>query len=258
MINIQDYPWYLQQPDPNINSPFVTVYDRLFDLVSEASPLGVGDAFNLEELSGEALGQFGSMWGLSGTTGYYSGLIYDWDEWNMGKVWSGQITDVDSQFYRKYLKAKAYMNGRNYSLNTLWEVFQIILGGYGSWSITVYEPSSTLSVGIIKNIDNDQTVDINDLTVGMKVELVPDVHSNTGRLIVKVTGISGNVITTDLGELNKTSKVFNYTKPMSFIIVLQASESIIEFFQQMLSYDNGFLGKLSGISYKFEYIKRGA
>lgn len=123
MFDNQNYPWYIQQ------SPICKkLYDGFFPIVSYASPLALSDVFNVDQITGTGLLNFGRMWGLRGTWGGTTdGLIYNIDSWSTDRVWSGEMKDIDAQIYRNFIRMKAYINGRDYSLITLQEAMKILL-----------------------------------------------------------------------------------------------------------------------------------
>lgn len=131
MIDIQNYPWYLQ------NSPnFKRLYDGLFSVAVEASPLGIGDMFNVDELTGASLYRFGEFVGLRGNPFFTEGLIYNFDNWSETKVWSGQVKDIDSKIYKNFVRMKAFLQAQSsvfsngYSLILIKEALAIVLAGY--------------------------------------------------------------------------------------------------------------------------------
>ena len=121
MIENNNFPWYLQQSDS-----FVALYYGFFPIAEEASPLGIGDAFNINEMEGEMLFRIGSYYGLNGNPSFWDGLIYNTDNWSETKLWTGGVSSVQETFYRNFLKAKAYAYGRVYSLNTLKGVIDVL------------------------------------------------------------------------------------------------------------------------------------
>ena len=114
MIENHNFPWYLQQSDV-----FVALYYGFFHIAEDASPLGIGNAFNIDEMEGEMLFRIGSYYGLYGNPSFWDGLIYNTDNWSETKLWTGGVSAVQETFYRNFLKAKAYAYGRIYSLETL-------------------------------------------------------------------------------------------------------------------------------------------
>lgn len=152
MFDNQNYPWYLQQ-SPRFNA----LYNGVYPLAVEASPLDIRDFFNVDTLKGTGLLQFGRLWGLRGMWGGTSdGLIYTIDLWSKDKVWSGQMKDLEGQVYRNFIKMKAYIQARPYSLTTLKQAMALLLDGmenevyieegYLSFEIHVTAEDSVLSV----------------------------------------------------------------------------------------------------------------
>lgn len=177
MYDNQRYPWYVQQ------SPrFKTLYDGLFPIAAQASPLDIWKIFDVNQLTGKGLLYFGRMWGLRGMWGGTTdGLVYNIDKWSTDKVWTGHMKDLDAQIYRNFIRMKAYINGRNYSLELLQAAIAILMG--------------------------DQTYEL----------------------------------TVDEGFMN-------------FTLNIKATSEILNVLYNMEQYDQQFLGKPSGISYKFNYI----
>lgn len=124
MIENNDFPWYLQQ------SPvFLTLYTEFFDVAVDASPLGLGDAFNIDEMHGQMLYRLGTYWGMAGSPYVWDGMIYDLDNWSGIKTWTGGLRQMGEQFYADLIKGKSYAFGRPYSLNTLKGVFDRVFAG---------------------------------------------------------------------------------------------------------------------------------
>lgn len=147
MFDNQNYPWYLQQ-----QGIFKTLYDGFFPIVSNASPLGIEDAFNVNQLKGLGLLYFGRMWGLRGTWGAVTdGLIYDIDMWSTNKKWTGELADLDAQIYRNFIKMKAYINGRQYTLGLIKEALAILLDGY-EYTLTVSEDFMNFTINITADV----------------------------------------------------------------------------------------------------------
>lgn len=141
------YPWYIQH-SPN----FVKMYDELYDLVAMASPLGIGDAFDLTKMSGTALTRLGILWGLQGAPKYFDGLVFKIDRWSETKVWSGQIQDIDNNIYRNFIMMHAYINGRQYNLQLIKEAISILLGS-NPYTLTVDEGYMTFTINLTASSD---------------------------------------------------------------------------------------------------------
>ena len=124
MIENHNFPWYLQQ-----SSTFTTLYYGFFPLAETASPLGFGDAFNVDKATGNMLFRLGTYWGLKGDNTVYDGLIYNLDLWSDVKVWTGGTKTIEEDLYRNLIKAKSYAFGRLYSLETLKHVLDFIFDG---------------------------------------------------------------------------------------------------------------------------------
>jgi len=135
MYDNQNYPWAYQKA-PNL----VKIYDGLFPLVSKATPLGIGNAFYLDYLTGKGLLQYGQYWGLRGVwSNLINGMTWDMDIWNSPtKVWDGTPTDINEDMFKKYISVKTFANGKNMSLNLLKDCFDILLVGK-TYTIEVIE-----------------------------------------------------------------------------------------------------------------------
>lgn len=123
MIENNNYPWYLQQSDT-----FVSLYNGFFPVAQTASPLGIGDAFNIDQMTGAMLYRLGTYWGMAGSPYIWDGLIYNIDNWSEIKTWTGGLKELGEQLYSNMIKAKAFATGRVYSLNTLKGVIERALG----------------------------------------------------------------------------------------------------------------------------------
>lgn len=142
MIVNNNFPWYLQQ-----SSVFVGLYTGFFNVAVDATPLGIGDAFNVDAMSGEMLFRLGTYWGMSGSPYIWDGLIYDIDEWSDIKTWTGGLKELGEQVYSNLIKAKAYAFGRVYSLNTLKGVFDKAFEGQ-QHQIEVTESDMEITISI--------------------------------------------------------------------------------------------------------------
>ena len=124
MIENNNFPWYLQQSDT-----FTSLYNGFFSVAQTASPLGIGDAFNVDAMTGLMLYRLGTYWGMSGSPYLWDGLIYDIDEWTGIKTWTGGLKELGEQVYSNLIKAKAYAYGRQFSLKTIKGVLEKIFEG---------------------------------------------------------------------------------------------------------------------------------
>lgn len=142
MVPNYSYPWYIQ------HSPhFTKVYDQLYDLVSMASPLGIGDAFNIKDMTGSALTRLGILWGLQGAPQYYNGLIYKIDKWSDVKVWSGHAEDIEGALYKNFILMHAYINGRQYNLQLIKEAIAMLLGD-AEYTLSVDEEYMSFTINL--------------------------------------------------------------------------------------------------------------
>lgn len=151
MVDNQNFPWYLQQ------SPiFLALYNGFYNVALNMTPLEIGDMFNLEELEGTTVFQLGQAWGLTGSPTYFDGLIYNIDEWSTDKVWSGAPQSMNNQIYRNFVRMKAFIYGKNYSLELIRDALAILLDGfqysasvtedYMAFTINVSAPSAILRI----------------------------------------------------------------------------------------------------------------
>jgi len=148
LFDNQNYPWYLQQ-----TGTFKKLYDGLFPIVSRASPLGLEQIFDVDQLAGKGLLYFGRMWGLRGTWGAVTdGLVYDIDKWSTDKKWTGEFKDLNAEIYRQFIKMKAYINGKNYTLGLIKEAMAILLEGK-QYEVTVSEGFMNFTINITAPIE---------------------------------------------------------------------------------------------------------
>lgn len=124
MIENNNFPWYVQQSDV-----FTTLYYGFFPIAEIASPLGLGDLFSPEMLTGAGLSALGSYYGLIPSPKVADGLIYNLDKWSTDKVWTGGTGAVNEDFYRNFIIAKEYAYGRIYSLETLKGILDRVFEG---------------------------------------------------------------------------------------------------------------------------------
>ena len=143
MYDNQNYPWYMQK------SPgFVALYNGLFEVIKNVSPLGIGDAFNIDELpAGNALFTVGKMWGITDNPSFFDGLIYDVDSWSETKVWSGSVSTLETTLYRNYLRMKIFIQNNRYSLITLKKALEILIGD-GNAEVSITEDLMKFTINI--------------------------------------------------------------------------------------------------------------
>ena len=147
MINNFDFPWYLQE------SPiFLELYNGFFDVAVDASPLGLGDAFNIDAMKGVMLYRLGTYWGMSGSPYVWDGLIYDVDSWSDVKTWTGGLKELGQELYSNLIKAKAYAYGRPYSLLTIKGAIERLFEG-NEYSVEVLEDSMELTISLTAERD---------------------------------------------------------------------------------------------------------
>lgn len=173
MIDNQDYPWYIQQ-----EGTFQTLYNGFFPIANEMTPLGLGDMFNIDALTGNALITVGYMYGLSATGTYYNGLLWSAEDWG-SNVWTGEPQTIREDVYKNFIKMKAYANGRPYTLKLLYECLQILAQGLDSLEFSVTEDPDTLSFVI--NVSSPDTDELNAI---QQITFVDDTF------LGKPTGIS--------------------------------------------------------------------
>ena len=105
-----DFPWYIQQ-----SPAFMTLYEGLFDVCSNISPITFIDMLNLDNVE--------------------DALIYNVREWapktqNPNYYWNGRTSYENFQLMANYIKAKVQMRGQPLSLVTLKRFYETILDGY--------------------------------------------------------------------------------------------------------------------------------
>lgn len=216
MIENHNFPWYLQQ-----SSTFTTLYYGFFPIAEYASPLGFGDAFNVDKATGNMLFRLGTYWGLKGDNTVYDGLIYDLDAWSDGKVWTGGIKTISEDLYRNLIKAKSYAFGRLYSLETLKNVLDFVFAG----------TDATYFV-----LENDA------ISTLMDFGLVTEPVENTTDC-EEVTDPVTQVL--DLGIVS--------LDPNSIVIVINATREVIRTFIELRGFDLTFIGKPVGIKVGWQY-----
>lgn len=179
MVPNYNFPWYIQD-----NPDFVGLYNALYDIACMASPLGIGDAFDLDKLSGNALSNLGALWGISGSFAYNEGLTYGVDDWSGGKTWGGNTGTISEDLYRNFLRMHIYINGRNFDLGLINDALAILLAGY-KYTVTVDEGFMNFTINII--------ADSNTLAV------IEQISAFDSRFLGKPSGISYkfNFIQTD-------------------------------------------------------------
>jgi hypothetical protein len=124
MFNNQNYPWYIQK-----SATFVRLYEGLYEIAKDISPLALGDSFNINTLqAGLPLYQLGAVWGLPANPKFVNGLTYDLDPWSETKVWSGGVATLDDKLYRNFLRMKIFVQNNPYSLTTLKKALELLVG----------------------------------------------------------------------------------------------------------------------------------
>ena len=143
MVNEQNYPWYAQQ-----DGAIKILYDGFFPIAEAMSPLTLGDAFNIDNLTGKALISVGYMYGLSPTGAYYTGLLWSSENWDE-QVWTGEQQAINEQVYKNYIKMKAYINGRPYTLNLLNEALTMLMSGIDGVGFYVTEDTMSFVIHVV-------------------------------------------------------------------------------------------------------------
>ena len=142
MVNNFDFPWYLQE------SPiFLALYNGFYNVAVDASPLGIGDAFNIDAMQGMMLYRLGTYWGMSGSPYVWDGLIYSIDQWSDVKNWTGGPKELGQEFYSNIIKAKAYAYGRPYSLLTIKGAIERLFAGM-SYQAEVLESDMEITISL--------------------------------------------------------------------------------------------------------------
>ena len=221
MIENNNFPWYLQQ------SPvFTELYYGLFDVAVSASPLDIGDSFDLDNATGERLYRLGTYFGLPGTPYTWNGMIYNMDNWSDIKTWTGTQSELLSDtFYRNLIKAKAYAYGRPYSLITLKNVLDRIFDGI-EYSAQIIEQGSI--AGFYVNYGSVTEIATVDLDYG-SVEDAADTEI-------------------DYGALDASSVPIQ-----TITIALTAPQDVLTAFITVRGFDLDFIGHPTGIKVVWEY-----
>lgn len=147
MIENHDFPWYLQQ-----SPTFSSLYYGFFPAAVAASPLGIGDAFDIDAMTGVMLVRLGRLWGIYGTPSVNNGLIYDIDDWSLIKLWDGDEGEAKETLYRNLIKAKMFANGRPYSIETLYGTFERALEGL-EYQIDIVEQYMSVTIRLTASAD---------------------------------------------------------------------------------------------------------
>ena len=122
-----DFPWYLQNSEA-----FMTMYNGLYTVASNISPLPFLECLNIDELTYfEQLRALTWIFGLFGSlVSVEDALIYDVNNWSVdGTVenyWSGNPVD-DLSLLRNYIKAKVQIRNKNLTLQTIKQFFSTCL-----------------------------------------------------------------------------------------------------------------------------------
>ena len=220
MIENNNFPWYLQQ-----SSAFLALYTGFFDIAVDATPLALGNAFNIDEMQGAMLHRIGEYFGMATSAYTWDGLIYNMDAWSDGKNWTGGIRQLGEDFYSKIIKAKMYAYGHQYCLETLYNVFEIVFEGV-EHNVRIIE----------QGMCADGTMDM-----GYVVDAVEETL-NLGNISNDVDNIidCGDVVVEDVAENN-------------IIIDITAPENTVRAFIEALSFDYMFIGKPVGIKVNWNY-----
>lgn len=138
----QNYPWYLQK-----SKNFTALYDGLYNAAKDITPLDVYK-FVYPSLSNIAgLLVLARIWRITGDPRYSNALLYNMDEWSGGKVWTGGLGELKENTFRRLVAVKAYMQGKQISLTTLSEAFDIIFDEE-SVDVTVSEGFMSFTINI--------------------------------------------------------------------------------------------------------------
>jgi hypothetical protein len=151
MYNNQNYPWYIQKSET-----FVKLYEGLFDIAKDISPLPLGSSFDLNALEpGLPLYQLGAVWGLAANPKFVNGLTYDLDPWSETKVWSGGVATLDDKLYRNFLRAKVFVQNNPYSLTTLKKALELLVGEeYAEFSVEEKEMEFVINIKSGRSVIN--------------------------------------------------------------------------------------------------------
>lgn len=139
----ENYPWYIQ------SSPvFTALYNGLYEVGSKMSCLDAWKIFYPTELNLAGLLAHAKLWGLATSwASLTDSLIYDDGLWaetygqvgDGDKYWSGKESSVSEEWYRRYLSLKMYIRSRPLTLETIKKAFEILLGEYLDYTISVTE-----------------------------------------------------------------------------------------------------------------------
>lgn len=152
MFYNENYPWYLQ------SSPvFSKLYREIYDVAKDITPLDIWKLFYIDELPLANVREHASLWGIKG--GWYGirdALIYNVESWGNletgeGKYWSGILGYADDEWYARYVKMKAYIQGKPFNNYMIKEAVAILIDKY-PYTIEVIE--SNLSCEIKLTVDS--------------------------------------------------------------------------------------------------------
>lgn len=175
-----NYPWYLQQSEN-----FAKLYEGLYDVAKNISPLDVYKIMFPTELTNNNLKLHAQLWGYGKSWSATSdALIYNENEWSgkddeheyQNKYWSGTQTEVSGDWYLRYIQMKAYIQNRPFSLKTIKEGLDILMGNY------LYE-------GEVEEDEEDFTCTIKVAVSGEALSALQGILSYDGALFGKPVGI---------------------------------------------------------------------
>lgn len=178
MFYNEDYPWYLQ------DSPvFSKLYDGIYEVAKNISPLDIWKLFYITELSGSNIKLHAALWGLSGEwSGVRDALNYNIDSWGnleegTGKYWSGIQGLVDDEWYRRYVLMKIYIQNKPFSYTLIKDALDVLLGN-------IYKEVSVTEETMVCNINIQTDSEVSSILRGI-LSYDPD-------MLGKPTGIKVN------------------------------------------------------------------
>lgn len=109
-----------------------TIYDRFFDVASEASPDKFKDLYNIDKMDGEGLYLIAKILGVPVIYGEnINGLTWEIDSWNdPTKFWNGVVNPKHQAFYKQYIKSKIFLYGKPFNNELIKGTLDVLFKGY--------------------------------------------------------------------------------------------------------------------------------
>lgn len=127
-----------------------TIYDGLYNIVGSVSTLPILDLIDIDKLNGAGLVQLASIYNIP----VIGGIITDAFTWNVSKwndekkFWNGKTGEQDNEFFKRYIKMKMTVFGRQLSIATIKECLDILLGDLYICDIIENESSYSFEIRV--------------------------------------------------------------------------------------------------------------